>query len=121
MPQSNIEYKEVDGDWTSGRILGRAGKSTGKYRSHWNVERLDDRSVDEINVDTMEWRQTEADETENVLISYSFSEVFASQMNADLEDAKMTVKKLSNMCPSNIGIIQLFVISKLCTGYVLFK
>ena len=33
------------------------------------------------------------DETENVLISYSFSEIFASQINTDLEDAKMTELK----------------------------
>ena len=33
-----IKYKADNDTWKEGKVLSRAGKATGWYKSHWNVE-----------------------------------------------------------------------------------
>lgn len=51
----NIKYK-IDDEWVTGTILGRAGKSTGKYKTWYNVrdENNQERSID---LEKVEWEK----------------------------------------------------------------
>ena len=83
----NIDFRNDDGQWISGRVLGRAGKSTGKYSAHWNVERFDNNVVEELNFDQISnWKEVE--ESEKVYVSYNFPQIFLTEINTELEAAK---------------------------------
>ena len=55
-----IEYlPDNSNDWIKGKVHSRAGKSTGKYKSHWNI--LEDDVIKEVNLDSLIWRDIGSD------------------------------------------------------------
>ena len=73
----NMEFKDNHDRWIPGKILGRAGKATGKYRSNWNFENLNDKLISELNFDELnEWRELPIEEdVKDISISYDLSSV----------------------------------------------
>ena len=54
---TNIQYKfYYDEDWSSAKLISRAGKSTGKYKNEWNVDDPQ-RGQCVVNFDRVEWHK----------------------------------------------------------------
>ena len=54
----SIEYQPMQSnDWIKATIQSRAGKATGKYKEHWNVE--DKGLITELNLGEINWRCAE--------------------------------------------------------------
>ena len=58
-----ICYKNTDSQWINAVILGRAGKSTGKYK-HWYNVRNNDFSESSVNLDAVHWKVLPPNTTE---------------------------------------------------------
>ena len=51
---STIRFKRsLDSDWTKGKVVSRAGKATGKYKSWWNIKNLDSGHVQAENLEEL--------------------------------------------------------------------
>ena len=95
MPKKNllIEYLPVDkNEWISGKIVSRAGKSTGKYSHFWNVlnENVGEVSVVDFENDVSRWRTVSPkfdDAQENTSDEVNVCELFLSQV--ETEEAKL--------------------------------
>ena len=84
----NLTYKNSEGRWISGKVLGRAGKSTGKYKMHWNFERNEDKLVEELNFDDVsEWKEN-PEICEDEYVSCHVNTILMTQVNDDIELAK---------------------------------
>lgn len=90
-----VEYRNDDGSWTSVDIVSRAGKASGKYKSHWNARNLETDDIEEINFDELrDWR-VKANETPiETSIAYDLSSIFLSEVNSEVDGAKS--RELSN-------------------------
>ena len=59
----SICYKNTDSQWINAVILGRAGKSTGKYKYWYNVCN-NDLSESSVNLDAVHWKLLPPNTTE---------------------------------------------------------
>ena len=68
----DIQYK-LDGQWITGTILSRAGKTTGKYKSWYNIrnENNEERSVDLSRLEWVKIPETEINITQTVSVNKS--------------------------------------------------
>ena len=60
---ADIQYLPVNSDkWTTGKVFGRAGKATGKYKHHWNIS-TSDNQIHELDFenDVQSWKPYEED------------------------------------------------------------
>ena len=89
-----IEYADDD-KWVSAEIVSRAGKASGKYKSHWNV-RDNENKLCELDFDQIsDWRiKYPEDSVAETCVSYNLSQIFVSEMNTEVDDAKK--KELQN-------------------------
>ena len=74
-----IEYIHKDGNCQEGRIMSRAGKSTGQYKFSYNIEK-NDGSIEcvDLLMDVSRWRRI--GDNEEVLIARATDEVFQAKM-----------------------------------------
>lgn len=59
LPRKNdkITYKLPNSEeWTEAKVLGRAGKATGRYPSWFNVRDITDNEDKSIDLDKVEWK-----------------------------------------------------------------
>lgn len=98
-----IEYLSKDDKWIPANIVSRAGKATGKYKDHWNIERLDDNSIGELDFNQIsEWRirSSPLDEQDDVCLAFDMPRVFLSEVNDDVLNAKL--KELENWIKEDV-------------------
>ena len=84
----NLEIKYIceDGmDWIKGKVISRAGKSTGMYASDWNAETGGCVKVLDFDKDVKKWIK---DENVTADDEICFNEVFTAQINQEMEQAK---------------------------------
>ena len=55
-----MKYRESNSDvWKKVKVVRRAGKATGKYSSHWNVD--GDQGISQIDASNVEWKEIAED------------------------------------------------------------
>lgn len=83
-----IEYRESDSDnWKRVRVTSRAGKATGQYKSHWNID--NDGSISQIDTNKVEWKPAV---TEDVI--YSTDVIYKSQqVSSEVDKATVDAKR----------------------------
>ena len=92
-----IEYRENDTDaWKKVKVIQRAGKATGKYRTHWNVDGED--GIHEINTDVVEWKET-SDENDNANVIYK-CQMVSAEIDKATSNAKQ--KELENWIKNEV-------------------
>ena len=57
----DVEYLNPNNEWKRISLIGRAGKATGKYKSHWKVS--DGEDVFEVDMENVEWKIPESDKS----------------------------------------------------------
>ena len=57
----DVDFKGDNDVWLKGKVLGRAGKAGGKYKSLWNLELSEDKSVIQVDFDKVhDWKTNES-------------------------------------------------------------
>ena len=93
----DIEYLNDAGNWIGGKVMNRSGKVTGKYKSNWNVRNFETDEIEDVDFEkVVDWRLKENRSTSiaETCMTYNLSEVFLSEMNSEVENAKQ--KELDN-------------------------
>ena len=86
-----IEFKRKDGDWETGEVLRRSGKSTGKYKDHWYINCDKTGESEEFNIvaDLEDFRvEGERDEEEFSHDTYLVEEVLKAEILEEVAEAK---------------------------------
>ena len=92
-----IKYRDTDSsNWKEIKVISRAGKATGKYASHWNVE--NNGNVFEIDMDKVNWEAAEeVNESSNVILK---CQKVSSEVDRATADAKQ--KELNNWIVNDV-------------------
>ena len=96
----HIKYVNKDKQWVEGDLLSRAGKATGKYKSHWNVMDKSKDSIEEVNFENTEWNSLGYTECDNVPEETYMCELFLSEVDELTIEAKE--KELENWKSDNV-------------------
>ncbi|MCG7877702.1 MAG: hypothetical protein N0C90_15395, partial [Candidatus Thiodiazotropha endolucinida] len=68
-PNDSIQYKMQNTDvWIKAKILGRAGKATGKNKYWYNIQEDASQEKKSINLEQIEWELINDDEVVNVVM-----------------------------------------------------
>ena len=84
----HIKYVNKDKQWVEGELLSRAGKATGKYKSHWNVFDKSKDSIEEVNLENTEWNSLGYTECDDVTEETYMCELFLSEVDEQTIKAK---------------------------------
>ena len=89
----DVEYLNPNNEWKRISLIGRAGKATGKYKSHWNVS--DGEDVFEVDMENVEWKIPESDSLSQGDTSVcqsvdeiNLNEAYVSEVDKATQDAK---------------------------------
>ena len=83
----NIRFKNSENDeWKSAKILGRSGKSTGKYKNHYNVE-TDENDTLSIDLENVTYEIIDNSSAEEILITSE--ESFTHEKIADAKEVEL--------------------------------
>ena len=82
-----VECREND-DWVRYRVIGRAGKATGKYKNFWNLQNINDDSVKELNLELTEYRN-DLENSPEIGVTFHVENAFVAEIDKETYNAKL--------------------------------
>ena len=68
-PNDSIQYKmQNTGEWIKAKVLGRAGKATGKNKHWYNIQEDTTKEKKSVNLEQVQWELINDDETVNLVM-----------------------------------------------------
>ena len=85
-----IDFETRDGKWHEGEVVRRTGKSTGKYKDHWEILEKETGMVNEYDTvkDWNQWREQVSSDDDYL----SGNEVFLIEKSVESEKEKKVVE-----------------------------